>query len=719
MLVSILPSPPQDKCSPKIGPKPDPTTECEELVTIIKELYDKYHEDEYARTALVSHIKNTIPSLIQQKCDARVQREERRKTLEETSEEFIREFINSSSYYYNQNIDLFFVYHNNTYKIINEDEIEHEIRTTITDQQNAELSTWKYKIKNQIIKKIKERDLLTSIPESETIQCVLNALTPFVFKNKDSAKYFLTVIGDILLKKNTHTYFISTKAKQFISELGEESYALFGTSNMMNHFKFKFYEHKYEECRLINIVDNVISFPFYTHNEGLKYAAGYNGLNGINGINGLGHSSSTSSLSSLVGGMGVGVGMGMGLGMSLSMSNSGISTPKTPTTPGHGHSHIHSANIIQKQSMLDLFCVAAHYSSRFNSADLFIEKTCKDRTVKEHAFYLKSITDDDILSRFISSTTDPCKGVHITWKNMLYLWKIFIEEEKIPNVFFTSVIKKHLMKRLEYSCEPVNSNTNAVLGGSCVGIDLGGLNTGGTGDSGGTGGTGEIAEVYTEVNTEIVDNREMFLNITSKHLPLVGKFMSFWNENIRCNHTEIELEIDELSTLFLNHGNVYHGNQKNIQTITDQTILGFIRHFLPDICIEEDKYLMNIGCKLWDKKQEIITGIEEFKKANMLGNNNTTTGVLGKGKSKNKDGAKDGKDINLIIAKKDIDMELSVTSPFASSSLFPVHTIYDFYCKWGYKHNKMVVSKRYFEKFFIDNYGENLTEKNGTLWWSY
>jgi hypothetical protein len=260
---------------------------------------------------------------------------------------------------------------------------------------------------------------------------------------------------------------------------------------------------------------------------------------------------------------------------------------------------------------------------------------------------------------------------------------------------------------------------------SIGGGDMGGLYTGGPGDSGGTGGTGgtgesgEIAEVYTEV----LDNREMFLNITSKHLPLVGKFMSFWNENIRCNHTEIELEIDELSTLFLNHGNVYHGNQKNIQTITDQTILGFIRHFLPDICIEEDKYLMNIGCKLWDKKQEILNGVEEFKKANLVGNNNTTNGALGKGKSKNKDGAKDikdgAKDINLIIAKKDIDVELSVTSPLASSSSFPVHTIYDFYCKWGYKHNKMVVSKRYFEKFFIDNYGDSLTEKNGTLWWSY
>jgi hypothetical protein len=165
----------------------------------------------------------------------------------------------------------------------------------------------------------------------------------------------------------------------------------------------------------------------------------------------------------------------------------------------------------------------------------------------------------------------------------------------------------------------------------------------------------------------------------------------------------------------LNHGNVYHGNQKNIQTITDQTILGFIRHFLPDICIEEDKYLMNIGCKLWDKKQEIMNGVEEFKRVNLVGNNNnnTTSGALGKGKSKNKD-------VNTVTSAVAVAVTVTTASSSSASSLsFPVHTIYDFYCKWGYKHNKMVVSKRYFEKFFVDNYGDNLTEKNGTLWWSY
>jgi hypothetical protein len=666
MSAPTLPPPPPSthdkfKVSPKIGPKKAPTSaststttpltecECDELLEIIRGLYQKYEDDEYLKTKLTTHIKTTLPTLLQQKCDERNMREERRKTLEETSDEFIREFIDSSAYYYNPSIDLFFVYQHNTYKIINEDEIEHDIRTTITDQQNSELSIWKYKIKNSIIKKIKERDLLSSIPESETIQRVLNALTPFIFKNKDSAKYFLTIIGDILLRKNTNTYFIPSKTKHFISDLSEESYALFGTPNMMNHIKFKFYEHTYEECRIIDVVENIISFPFYTHNEGIKI--------------GLSHSmSSSSSLSSL----------------SNMVSSSGVSTPKSPSTHGHGHGG--SSNIIQKQSMLDLFCVAAHYSMRFNSADLFIEKHCKDHAIRQHAFYLKNITDDEIMTKFISTTMEPCQNAsaRITWKNMLYLWKLFVEEEKIPNVFFTNVLKKHLMKRFEWICEPLQTNEQTLT-----------------------------------APTDSQDTQEVFLNVTSKHLPLVGKFMSFWNENITCNHSEIELEIDELSTLFLNYGNVYHGNQKNVQTITDQTILGFIRHFLPDICIEEDKYLMNIGCKLWDKKQEILACIEEFKKMHMgngngNGNENSITTLKGKHKNKDASSSSSAQTTNTSIP-------INTTLPIS----FPVHTIYDFYCKWGYKCNKMVVSKRYFEKFFIDNYNEYLTEKNGTLWWNY
>ncbi len=426
---------------------------------------------------------------------------------------------------------------------------------------------------------------------------------------------------------------------------------------MTSHFKFKFYEHKYEDCRLIDIVDNIISFPFYNHNGGLK----------------LSHSLSSSSISGLM----------MG-------SNSGISTP---TSCGLGYSQ----NFIQKQSMIDLFCVASHYSTRFANADSFIEKICKDRNVKEHAFYLKQITDDNILTRFITSTMEPCKGVHITWKNMLYLWKIFIEEEKLPNVFFTNVLKKNLMKHLEYTNELV-SNTLIIENSGDATHDIHNIhNINNTSD--------------THNSLELHDTQEMFLNMTSKHLPIVSKFMSFWGENITCNHNEIELEIDELSTLFINFGNVYHGNQKNTQTITDQTILGFIRHFLPDICIEEDKYLIHIGCKLWDKKQDILSGIEEFKKVNVdggVGGGGLSSHgiILGKGKhSKSKD----------VITPLITTISQSSLNNISSIS-YPIHAIYEYYSKLGYKQNKMVVSKRYFEKFVMDNYRDYLTEKNGTLW---
>ena len=99
--------PPQhnEKYSPKLAPKQDPQQELDEIIATLKTLYDKYIDNDFVRSKLVYHVKTTLPNFLQQKSDVRVQREERRKTLEETSDEFIREFINSSSYYYNPNID--------------------------------------------------------------------------------------------------------------------------------------------------------------------------------------------------------------------------------------------------------------------------------------------------------------------------------------------------------------------------------------------------------------------------------------------------------------------------------------------------------------------------------------------------------------------------------------------------------------------------------------
>lgn len=96
--------------------------------------------------------------------------------------------------------------------------------------------------------------------------------------------------------------------------------------------------------------------------------------------------------------------------------------------------------------------------------------------------------------------------------------------------------------------------------------------------------------------------------------------MSFWNTYIiDFNNTEAEeeaeeeyeLELDELLSLFnksikRSATTLLHNN------VTDKMLLGLIKHFYPDIIIEDDKYLIHVGCRsnIWNKRGEI----EEFIK---------------------------------------------------------------------------------------------------------
>ena len=83
-----------------------------------------------------------------------------------------------------------------------EDDVQYTILNAISS--NKTLMDWKQKLKVTILKKIKERDIFSCIPESETIQNVINKLHPSICDTKEKAKYFLTIIGDILLKKSNY-----------------------------------------------------------------------------------------------------------------------------------------------------------------------------------------------------------------------------------------------------------------------------------------------------------------------------------------------------------------------------------------------------------------------------------------------------------------------------------------------------------------------------------
>ena len=465
----------------------------DDLLSVVKQLHAKYAEDEFMLGKLVTHVVQ-LPAVLDAANQARDDKEQRKKTLITASDEFIEQFLNESpQYYYNPNVELFFVYDADAecnYSVINEDDILHPILTKISC--NRELMPWKYKIKNQVLRRIKDRSLLTSIPESQTIQRTLNMLCPTLFPTRDCAKYFLTVIGDVILKKTVTTgdgvepvYVAAPKARQFIKGLSQECATLFGMS-LLSAFKFKFYEYAFRDCRLMDMNDvamDAFSAPF-------------------------------------------------------------------------------------KHRLIDIFCVAAHYSQRYESAEAFLNKQCKDTATHHRVLYLTHHPENELIAKFVATCTEPSpqSNMSVSWKNMQYLWKVFIDEERIPNVFFAQALKARLIEHLSTYSETTDS----------------------------------------------------FLQLTSKHLPLVTRFKDFWTQTITVNpHDECELEIDEFTALFKQHHHqqlVQSGQttpQLQSHNHTDAAFLGLIRHFYPDVAIENDKYLMHVSCSLWDKQGDVLTALQE------------------------------------------------------------------------------------------------------------
>jgi hypothetical protein len=548
---------------------PAPTTpSLNDTIAILSEIWNANAAipgNEHILERIHAYVKTQLPQSIKNYQTAHAERETRKKSLELFADEFTESFLNRNKYFYSPHSELYFTYHNQVrYALIHEDQIHHRILADITASDflsaTATTSATKYRIKNRVIKSIQSsRDILSAIPESRTIQNVIGLLYPALFHTRDHAKYFLTILGDVLLKKAAPLiYFVPVVAKELIKDLGSECYALFGSTahSFSTAFKFKYYEHQYKDCRLVDIR-----------------------------CGGGGSTQSASSSSSAT--------------FMLRLSN----MPELLT------------------SIIDLFCVAAHYSHRFGSADDFLRLHCKTPEVSSHAWFLRDRTDQQIIDEFMNYATEPASSDHeITMTNMMYLWKMYLSEFRLPSVFFAATLRSKLASIASPSPSATTPDT--------------------------------------------IPNR------TSKYLPIVSQFRQFWSENCFTDDREIELEIDELSTLF----NEYTASAAS-PPVGDATLLGMLRHFYPDVIIEDDKYILNVGCKLWDKTAEINEYLEQFK-------------------------------------------ELCITNHHSFPQ--PLYNAYEFYCGKCYATAKRrIISKRYFEKYFMEEYPDYIDE-NGMItikWW--
>ena len=136
----------------------------------------------------------------------------------------------------------------------------------------SDFMAWKHKIKNNIMKQVREKSLFTSIPESETIQSVLNSFYPAIFPTRNHSKYFLTIIGECIMlsASSSHhqpqhppiTYITSPNMKILFDEIAGQLDTYLGFSYPFNNIKFKYYDHNYVQCRLIYCYKKPFSIPY-------------------------------------------------------------------------------------------------------------------------------------------------------------------------------------------------------------------------------------------------------------------------------------------------------------------------------------------------------------------------------------------------------------------------------------------------------------------------
>lgn len=224
-----------------------------ECLNSVDKFFQAYKDNDYMLQRIYNHIVINLPNTLENEFKNYEKRINLNSYLNEEQQVFMQVFLSKNNYYYLHSNGFFYEYNGKDYLIVREDEIIHKLLSSIS--KDRVLLQWKHKTKMAVIKQIKERNLFSSIPETDTIQNVLNVLYPYIFNSKSSAKYFLTIIGDNILKKNTNlTFLVTSKMKQLLNELEGVSISSIGNDNTSFRFITKYHEnHNFENLRLLKI----------------------------------------------------------------------------------------------------------------------------------------------------------------------------------------------------------------------------------------------------------------------------------------------------------------------------------------------------------------------------------------------------------------------------------------------------------------------------------
>tara|TARA_Y100000816_G_scaffold292319_1_gene286983 strand:+ start:3395 stop:4825 length:1431 start_codon:yes stop_codon:yes gene_type:complete len=207
------------------------------LVILIEQIYDKYKDNKFILTKMINIIES-LDKTLEEVNNNQMNKTNKMEEITKDQTDFIDKFFkHEKKIFYVTHNNQFFIYENNDFKLLNQNDLVIHIYTLINSTNNKDLIKAKFAIENKIMKEVKKNVLYKVIPTSKTIQNTLQLFTPIVFESKDIAKYFLTTLGDIILKKkNKYTFYLCEHMESLISWLSTSMSLYFGDSI---NFKYK------------------------------------------------------------------------------------------------------------------------------------------------------------------------------------------------------------------------------------------------------------------------------------------------------------------------------------------------------------------------------------------------------------------------------------------------------------------------------------------------
>ena len=186
----------------------------DKIISSVTQLYLLYKDEPEMLKKLNLYVAEKLPNVLEEYSKDK----KKEKEINKVSKIYINNFLTNPDkqfFYINKDIDTFAQYDGKDYTTITEDDLWFYILTDIPKKHYI-LKDVKQNIKNILIEEIKKRSIFSTIPESSTVQNIINFFCPIIIETKEETKFFFSIIGDIILNKFTSfedekIFFISQK----------------------------------------------------------------------------------------------------------------------------------------------------------------------------------------------------------------------------------------------------------------------------------------------------------------------------------------------------------------------------------------------------------------------------------------------------------------------------------------------------------------------------